>query len=200
MLIGLGSHARVGKSTVADILERVHGYRQISFAKKLKELALAINPDVLPQSALNVRAGEGKLRTLVVRHGWEEAKERFPTVRTYLQELGVACRDTFGEDFWIEQAGIHAQRKASGVVISDVRFKSEAEAIKEYGGVLVNVTRPGYGAVNDHISEHDLDDWEWDYVLANDGTKEDLEYHVGQMIERLILTKMETQDAGRVSP
>jgi hypothetical protein len=199
MLIGLGSHARVGKSTVADILERVHGYRQISFAKKLKELALAINPDVLPQSALNVRAGEGKLRTLVVRHGWDEAKERFPTVRTYLQELGVACRDTFGEDFWVEQV-LFGGNVFIDVAISDVRFRSEAEAIKNFGGVLVNVTRPGYGAVNDHISEHDLDDWEWDYVLANDGTKEDLEYHVGQMIERLILTKMETQDAGRVSP
>lgn len=184
MLIGLGHHATVGKDTVAEILVREHGYRRIGFADKLKEFALAINPDINPSLVSNVRAGEGLLRTLVGRYGWDEAKSRYPKVRTYLQVLGVAARDTFGEDFWVDQV-LGAARHEPKLVISDVRFRSEAEAIKTLGGILVKVTRPGHGAVNDHVSEHDLDDWTWDYVLNNDGTKEDLGFFVTRMIEKL---------------
>lgn len=199
MLIGLGHQAEVGKDTAAEVLVREHGYRRIGFADKLKEFALAINPDLYPSVASNVRANEGVLRTLVARYGWDEAKSRYPKVRTYLQVLGVAAREAFGEGFWVGQALDSLvpliDHDEINIVISDVRFVSEAMQIKQLGGVVVKVIRPGHGAVNDHISEHELDDWEFDYVLRNDGTKDDLGYEVGKMIKVLkILPAAEVRD------
>ncbi len=44
-------------------------------------------------------------------------------------------------------------------VVSDMRYRNEAQAIRHRGGVLIRIERPGVGPINDHISEHDLDGW-----------------------------------------
>ena len=59
-------------------------------------------------------------------------------------------------------------------MVTDVRFRNEADAIRARGGVVVRINRPGIEAPNDHISEHDLDGYAFDYFVDNDGTIEDL--------------------------
>lgn len=73
-------------------------------------------------------------------------------------------------------------------IITDVRFPNEAKAIKDKGGILIRVNReiPKEEDVNqsllgamsnykEHPSETALDDYQdWDYIIQNDGTIEDL--------------------------
>tara|TARA_R110002072_G_scaffold39942_7_gene113927 strand:- start:6370 stop:7080 length:711 start_codon:yes stop_codon:yes gene_type:complete len=66
-------------------------------------------------------------------------------------------------------------------IVTDVRFPNEAKAIKEKGGILIRINRPQYldnGLVirkDEHPSETALDDYdEFDYVIENDGTVQDL--------------------------
>lgn len=59
-------------------------------------------------------------------------------------------------------------------VISDVRFPNEAEAIKDRGGILIRVER-NTGNTEIHDSEIALDDYkDWNYVIDNNGTIEEL--------------------------
>lgn len=80
-------------------------------------------------------------------------------------------------------------------IISDTRFPNEAKAIKDRGGVVVRINRPedykvgvvignkGYVIPNPrHSSETSLDTWEFDYIIDNSGTIEELLKKVRTML------------------
>lgn len=94
------------------------------------------------------------------------------TVRELLQKFGTAVRNGVCDDFWVK-ACLKDYEKWDNWILSDVRFKSEAKGIKDLEGIIVRVNREGAGAGN-HISEIDLDDYPFDYVINNDGDMEDL--------------------------
>lgn len=175
-LVGVSYAARVGKDTAADALVRDLQYTKFSFAGELKELALLINPRVLQTPGTqNVNIGHDRLAHIVHMHGWENAKDRIPEVRQQLENIGMAVRKRFGEDFWanlvLERARLHDR-----AVISDVRFVNEAEAIKALGGKLVKITRPGHSP---RQFETELEEWtDWDGELDNSGSIVDLEQAV----------------------
>jgi hypothetical protein len=174
-LIGIAYASRVGKDTAADALVRDLGYTKFAFAAPLKELALAANPLALPSPGLqNVQTGHNRLKWLVQCDGWERAKDRYPAVRQFLEDLGNGARKVFGEDFWRDIALARAA-KVGNAVISDVRFLNEFEGIREAGGQLVKITRPGFNARPFEQELSDLPDDEWDLVVVNDGSVIDLE-------------------------
>ena len=94
------------------------------------------------------------------------------TVRELLQKFGTAIRNEVCDDFWVK-ACLKDYEKGDNWLISDTRFKSEAKGIKDLEGIIVRVNREGAGAGN-HISEVDLDDYQFDYVIDNNGSMEDL--------------------------
>jgi hypothetical protein len=174
MIVGIGHVARVGKDIAAGALSRDLGFQRRAFADKLKDLAYAANPLVTSSvSTTNVGAGRGRLAWVVAGMGWEEAKNVYPEVRRFLQDLGLGAREVFGEDFWVKQAVAGVGKK--DVVFSDVRFHSEAEALHALGGKLIRIDRPGRVAEG-HVSETALAGFDgWDAVIVNDGTVQDLE-------------------------
>ncbi len=167
--IGLSGYARAGKDTVGKILVKQHGYVRASFADKLKDLALRVNP-------IADCAGY-PLSHYVGEAGWEDAKDRLPEVRRLLQAIGTGVRDIVGPNTWVDLA-MRDIPDGSKVVFTDARFPSEAEAITAASGALWRVTRPGHVPVNGHISETALDDWPFDRGIANNGTIGDLEHIV----------------------
>lgn len=53
-------------------------------------------------------------------------------------------------------------------IITDVRFKNEAKAIKDRGGIVIRINRDSLNIKeNSHQSEIDLDDYEFDYTIYN---------------------------------
>lgn len=72
-------------------------------------------------------------------------------------------------------------------IITDCRFPNEAKAIKDRGGVVIRVNRDYQNplmpdtAIPEHPSETALDDYEFDYVIENDGSIEDLVEKVKQL-------------------
>lgn len=183
-LIGIGHVARTGKDTAANALSRDLGFKRVAFADKLKELALKANPIVTTAvQTTNVGAGRGRLDWVVQGvGGWEEAKNVYPEVRKFLQNLGVGARELFGEDFWVKQALNNPYGIDVDIVVSDVRFLSEAAAVKEAGGYLIRIDRPGHSAMG-HVSETQLVDFEgWDAIIMNDGSVQDLEDRVVQQV------------------
>jgi hypothetical protein len=185
MIVGLGYNIGVGKDSAAQALCRDLGYRRVAFADKLRELAFDIDPLVTSNTmAVNVGAGRGRLKWLVQGVGWEEAKRMNPEVRLLLQNLGSAGRRLFGQDFWVDQA-LRGVKAGDRVVVADVRYRNEVEAIRALGGIVINITRPGYSG-DTHASERDLDGLEFDHTIENTGSLVELERSIVELVRGLV--------------
>jgi hypothetical protein len=160
MIIGLSGYAQSGKDTVAGMLIGLHGYKNVAFANNIRKLLYEMDPYINDGNPVF------RLQDLVDSRGWDEAKTIAPETRRLLQDLGVGARELFGQDFWVEQV-LKNINPADRIVITDVRFQNEAEAIKKQSGQIWRVNRPGVGPVNNHISETDMDLWDWDAVITN---------------------------------
>jgi hypothetical protein len=169
MIIGLSGYARSGKDTVANILVEKHGFTKLAFADPMREALYRLDPRIEIADMQGV-----SLAQAVDGLGWENLKVDSPDVRGLLQRMGTEVgRGMFGENIWVDLA-LKEAAKYENVVFSDVRFKNEAEAVRAAGGSLWRIERPGTEAANAHISEHDLDDYQFNATLNNDRTAEDL--------------------------
>jgi hypothetical protein len=175
VIVGLSGYARCGKDTAAKTLID-HGFVRVSFADKLRAFLLALNPIILQTvEGRGVRLAEIVEDSL----GWEDAKDDFPEVRALLQRCGTeAGRQVLGENVWVEAT---LRDLPNNVVVTDVRFPNEAQAIKDLGGRIIRITRPHFGPTNPHPSETALDDWTFDHHVVNDGDLGDLSYAIRQV-------------------
>jgi hypothetical protein len=170
-IIGIAGYARSGKDTAAEVLTAEYGYTRYSLADRMREAMVILNP---------LLRDEIRLNDVLPEIGWDGVKANFPLIRELLQKFGTEVgREMFGTDFWVDQV-ISNLPDGEMAVIPDVRFPNEFYAVKKNGGEVWRVTRPGVTAVNGHISEVALDQAkvEYDYILENDGSIEDLKIKV----------------------
>ena len=178
MIIGLSGYARSGKDTAAEFLVKNAGFSRLSFAGPMKEALYRLNPLINIAGMIGV-----PLATAVDGLGWETVKVDSPEVRGMLQRLGTEVgREMFGEDFWVKQALAEA-KKYDNVVLSDVRFVNEALAIQDAGGEVWRIERPGTEAINNHISETQLDTFTFNARILNDKGLKELEFATMQSLE-----------------
>lgn len=100
------------------------------------------------------------------------------TVGQVQQLVGEGMRELIHRDIWILRA-LSSGDKDEDVIITDVRYKNEADIIRQKGGILlrVNASYPGYQEfvksskrdVN-HVSETDLDDYEHFSAIIENGS------------------------------
>lgn len=177
MLIGLGHSARVGKDTVGGLLAQDHGFITVAFADALRSVAYDSREDV---------------RDLVDVLGWDVAKTEHPWVRDYLIALGNACRSHIGSGVWID--AVLRDDHAQDLVITDVRYPNEAEAILARGGYVYRVTRPGVEPLP-NVADQALVGWTgWTGEIVNDGTIEDLGHAVNEILGVLAWHDLEMHD------
>lgn len=169
-IIGLSGYARSGKDEAAKVLVNEFGFRRIAFADKLREVLYQLNPLIAwtgtPPSKL------WYVQDVIDTYGWDGYKNTDfgLEIRRLLQRLGTeAGRETLWDSIWVDAAFAGAQ-EGDKIVVTDVRFPNEAQAIKDMGGEIWRVVRDGVGPANSHASETSLDDWEFDGKLINDGT------------------------------
>lgn len=171
-IIALSGFARSGKDEAAKVLVEEFGFKQVAFADKLREVLYALNPivnyDSMGRQNIHVQ-------DVINEWGWDGYKETAfgPEIRRLLQRLGTeAGRQTLWDSIWIDAAFANQPEDAK-IVVPDCRFQNEARAIKERGGKIVRIRRAGVEAVNSHISEHDLDNFSFDYYIDNNSSIED---------------------------
>lgn len=145
LLIGLVGKAGSGKSAVAEILWKEHGFEDMAFADKLKSVMVE----------MGVKVNGSHLWSFSML---EQRKREEPEVRQLLQEFGTLIRK-YDQDYWIRAVmrwiGGYVKHGKS-VVISDVRYLDEAEAVRKAGGIIVRVasTEEGLeGEAGKHASE-----------------------------------------------
>ena len=160
-LIGLYSPVPgCGKTTVANLLAE---HRRVSFAAPIKEAVWSLLGELeIPGFHFVYDDKEAIIPGLGV-----SARHMMQTLGT---EWGRAC---IHPDFWVMIARAETQRiLADGgcAVIDDVRFPNEAAMIRDLGGELWRIDRPGVSYSDSHKSEGGLEDITPDRVIVNDGT------------------------------
>lgn len=168
MIIGLSGVARSGKDSVADHLIKNYGFTKLSFADPIRESLIRLDP------AISVAGNYMSLATAVRLIGWEELKTQSEDIRGLMQRMGTEVgREMFYEDIWVD-AALNQIKPEMKVVIADVRYPNEADAIQKFGGKLWRIERPGVGPANEHPSESALDSYAFPVKLANNGTLKNL--------------------------
>lgn len=185
MIIGLAGYARSGKDSAAAVLVEKYGFTRKAFADPMREALLKLNPIVGAVHRFGM-ADTVRLSSVIRSHGWDGYKDSVygPEVRQLMQRFGTeVVREMFGDDVWVELA----MRNLTGdVVFTDVRFPNEADAIRNAGGLVVRVVRPGVGAVNGHPSESALNDYRFDAEVSNDGSLADLAESIEFVLEGVL--------------
>ena len=141
MIIGFVGFIGSGKDTAADYLVNFHGFRRDSFANTLKDAVAAVFG--WDRTLLEGRTKEAREWREQVDPWWAE-RLGMPTLtpRWILQYWGTeVCRQGFHDDIWIASLENKMRRTTDNIVISDVRFPNEINAIHGAGGRVVRVVR-----------------------------------------------------------
>ena len=103
------------------------------------------------------------------------------TPRKLLQLLGTECgRQIIHPNIWVNSL-FADYKKDSNWIITDVRFPNEAQAIKDKGGIMIRINRPLYRLDDQHPSETALDNYNFDYVIENEGSIDELVQKIKQL-------------------
>lgn len=121
------------------------------------------------------------------------------TPRLLLQLLGTKCgRNIIHPNIWVnslmrEYFCVQSDLAPNGIdcpnwIITDLRFLNEMEAVKKRNGITIRVNRDLEESKDEHESETELDNVEFDYVIDNNDTIEELIEKVKQILikEKLI--------------
>lgn len=182
MIIGLSGYAKSGKDTVAEIIREIQPDKwQIKkFSGKLKTIASIMLG--IPEYMFENQDFKSEI---LGEEWWKNYGDFYhqTTVRDFLQLLGTdAIRNGLHSNAWVNalMADYHEYEKEERFdtyikkvtppcnwIVTDCRFPNEAEAIKDRGGIIIRIDRPGVEPVNAHPSEVALDNWDFDYKIAN---------------------------------
>lgn len=173
-VIGLFSPAPgCGKTTVATEIMRLGNHAWVPFAGVLKAMLTE-----LLKGAGYERADAHRL----IIHEKELPLSLLPgnpTPRHLMRTIGTEWgMQQVHQDLWVEVWKAQALRLPR-VVADDVRFVNEAAAVRELGGELWCIERPGLSDSSGHASEAGLGEEMFDRVIVNDGSVMDLRRKVG---------------------
>ena len=128
-VIGIIGKSRVGKDTAASYLAEQYGMVQFAVAEPVKDMLEPVFGDLF-------YAGDRKAVVPWIGH----------SPRTLMQTLGTDWgRKMLGEDIWLKVLEKNIAKTPHidkmGVVVSDVRFRNEAQWVLDRGGILIHLVR-----------------------------------------------------------
>ena len=117
------------------------------------------------------------------------------TPRLLLQLLGTDCgRNIIHPNIWVnslmrEYFCVQSDLAPNGIdcpnwIITDMRFLNEMEAVKKRGGITIRVNRNLEESKDQHESETELDNAEFDYVIDNNSDIQSLIEKVKIILEK----------------
>jgi hypothetical protein len=187
MLIGISGKIGSGKDTLAMMLQEYAKdfdikIEQKRFADKLKKIA-----SILTDASIeDCYTQEGKNKLIPVFN---------MTIGQIQQKLGTeAMRNGFDKDVWVKALLSGYDPLMNNWVISDVRFKNEADFIKNADGYLIRLEGDPakVRALSDrdmtHVSETDLDSYpNFDIIYHNSNSLYDLQKFAERTIKTLYI-------------
>jgi hypothetical protein len=195
MIIGICGYIGSGKDTIANILIEEYNFKKDSFASSLKDiLSIVFNWD---RKLLEGDTDESRIWRNTTDDWWSKTLH-IPnlTPRYMLQFWGTdLIRKHFHQDIWVHNLVNRIQKQQNqNIVITDCRFPSEINMIKQLGGIIIRVIRKnpdwhnialdasnGCTVSQQQLKELNIHESEWrslyikpDYTILNTGSLNDL--------------------------
>lgn len=186
VLIALTGNAGCGKSTVDRYLVEFHHFVPYAFADPLKSSA-----EMLGSFEREQLHGDFKCK--------EQVDERWGvSPRVFMQLFGDVIRGPFSqlicehakrpfENVFITSFRLwNARNRYNDRIVSDCRFDDEAKVIKELGGQIIRIVRPGHKTnAGQHVSECGISDEYVDFTVINDVTEHELKLKVEEIARQI---------------
>jgi len=194
MIIGVCGLIGSGKGTVADILEKDHGFIKISFADSLKDAVSVVfgwDRALLEGDTDESRAWREQ------RDLWWAGRLNYAdlTPRWVLQMWGTeVCREGFHKDIWIASMEKKLQDHSKNYVIPDTRFVNEIDMIKRMDGEVWCIKRGKDPVWFQKYQSHRIiptdihaSEWQWalaefDKTIQNNDTLGDLKERIKSLV------------------
>lgn len=181
MLFGIKGTIGSGKTTIANYLKN-YGFIEYSMADPLKQIAIIFGFKFYQvygsqEEKLEINEHWGiSGREFLQKFGTEICREILPTVLPNMK---------FETTIWCKLFKIHYSKiSKNNIIIPDIRFLDEANAIRELGGKIIELNRriDKSGDEHSHRSELELDQIKPDIVINNNNTLEDLFVQVDRIL------------------
>lgn len=189
-IIGFAGRKRCGKTTLAKMLKEEENAIIITIADFLKHLCC----DLMNMSyeELNEKKDNEYTFDIVPNDYWYEIIDKkthigidnikkelenkhITNIRQLLQVIGTDVIRKYNENWHVEKMIEEIESYSSDklIVVDDVRFPNEKEAILNHSGRVFFIVRPNMLSVSNHASETALkwQDFDENHVIINDKTK-----------------------------
>lgn len=191
LIIGVGHKARHGKNTfaahVAEVYGSEYGIVVSGFADALKKEVESLGVSELARK-YNIELSKDPDMSDPLCQGPYGKQSKV------LQAHGQGMREA-NPWYWINKVKEYAESLPDKtiLILADMRYKNEALWVKESGGVTVKVTREGFVDPNrdpNHISEVDLDGYNFDYSISvGEGGVDELKHDAEQVFMCILESK-----------
>ncbi len=171
-------HARYGK-------DMTFSSKSMAFADPIKEIVMIM----FPNSNKECLYGPSHLRAESIPGAFKNGKPL--TYRQSLIDIGTEVGRNYNDKIWLENFDARYEQlliqksPPNFIVVTDVRFRNEFDHLKEKGFFQIRLYRDTGMAPIEHISEtgqSSIKDEEFDYVLFNNKSLEDLKEEVQKNI------------------
>lgn len=187
IVLGVGHKSRQGKDEFANFLTTY--LRMNSRNKRIIKCGFA---DIMKQVCYSLYSWAGVMEP--------EHYEKYPQDRQIILphfgnktvvdlwiDFGNHCRE-FDENIWTN--ALLRGTRADVLILKDVRFPNEVKCIREIGGKLIKITRPGFDGLPS-TSDNALNDYhDWDEDLINDKDLKHLHGLAATIAEKYCISKL----------
>jgi len=171
IIIGLTGFKQVGKSTAASHLETKHGFSRHNMKDALVAELRQNFPDLL-QKLVELEYPSRMFSDKVAQQKWIDQAwidqlflDKPPLMRALMQNYGTEVRRKDNPDYWVNQWKKNSYANEL-IVVDDVRFENEGRAVRDRGGIIIQLTRPDIASGGTHASEQEALDIKADYTIS----------------------------------
>ncbi len=212
MIIALSAWKGSGKDAMAKILVEKYGFKRVAFADVLKDMVAeqygidrtSLDDPERKESPILSMPVESKDRFSEMIHrfmrgefrgahgerpGESGADPLYWTPRA-LAILEGSVKRSANSQYWVQRA-LSQIKPGERVVITDMRYRSEAEQIKEHAklaGVRMNTLRIDRFDASPSLdpSERDLDAYDFDFYLINKSSLQEFENNIDSFVKEFV--------------
>jgi len=191
--VAFSGKANSGKDTAAKLFMKK--FKKFSKDNRVKSVALAdpikeMIRVMFPRTKRSVLYGPSKNRMEVVPGAFFEDQPL--TYRKLLQNLGTEVGRGYKETIWLDVMDYKIEKaENNGIdlfIVKDCRFINEIFHLKKSGFLMIRVKRNEQQLVMGHASEVEqelIKDSEFDYIIDNNSTLDDLSSNVEAIVSCL---------------
>lgn len=195
-VIGFAGRKESGKSLLSEVSGK-YGYKTVYMATPLKNLVADLinvryeDIDRLKNVRSEYPVSAEDIEFLHCETGipvdYLKSKldgKIYTTVREILQHMGTDVIRNYDSGWHVRRTkeAILSMGDDAKVCVGDVRFPDEVDMVRELGGKVWFITRPSMDNVSNHASETSVRWKDADFVIVNNGSKDEISGRWGRFV------------------